>query len=342
MEKLTENYRIHCNKPKFLDWSTGPNVKFGSHKISKELRGYNEKEVIFRQNDIGVILTRQTPFWRPVLAPSTNMVRTAFGMEYIIPLPTIAAIKEAREDPSQWTPRLSADGIEDSRSRLGDNYQRLSVFLQLANRRDGSQNSSTAGSRTQADSEKLLTQNTIIVFDSINHTGMTDELISGYEGWQDLATESSISPTADSNSLAVLTLRLLFDAIANKWSEYIFRMDGFVSALAEDIYSEPANDEPSSALWSISKQLLQAESLLKSHIRLLERLQSEMANATRPNALSADWLRQELDDFKRLGGEVEETLQKPIAHMLDLVSNPYGTANMIKGLTFATHRCTNQ
>lgn len=174
MEKLTENYRIHFNKPKFVDWSTGPKVKFGSHKISKQPRGYNEKESVFRQNDIGVIPTRQTPFWRPVLAPSTNMVRTAFGMEYIIPHPTIAAIKEAREVPSHWTPRLFADGIEDSRSRLGDKYQRLSVFVQLANRRDGSQNSTTAGGRPQADSEKLLTQNTIIVFDSMNHTGMTD------------------------------------------------------------------------------------------------------------------------------------------------------------------------
>jgi hypothetical protein len=119
-------------------------------------------------------------------------------------------------------------------------------------------------------------------------------------------------------------------------------MDRFVSALGEEIYSEPANDEPSSDLWSVSKQLLQAESLLKSHIRLLERLQIGLANATGPNALSADWLRQELDDFKILGGEVEETLQKPIAHMLDLVSIPYRTVNLMRGLTSVTHRCTNQ
>lgn len=176
----------------------------------------------------------------------------------------------------------------------------------------------------------------------MNNRGMTDELVSGYKVWQDLATESSISnTTTDSNTLAVAALRLLFEGIVDKWSAYFFRMYGFVSALEEDIYSEPANDEPSPALWSVSKQLLQAEGLLKSHIRLLERLQSELANATGPNALSADWLRQELDDFKRLGGEVEETLQKPIAQMLDLVSIPNGTITLVIGLTTATHRCTS-
>jgi len=335
LEKLTENYHIHFGKKKFLDWSSGPKVNVRSHSFSKQPREYNEEEIVSRQK----LPAWQTEFWRPVLDPSTNMVRTAFGMGYIIPHPTIAAIKEAREDPSQRTPRLFADGSEHSRSRLGDNYQRLSVFVQLASRRDGSQNSSTPGGIPQANSEELLTQNTMIVFDSLNHPGMTDELVSGYEVWQDLATESTAT---DSNTLAVAALRLVFDAIADKWGDYILHMDGFVSALGEDIYTDPANDEPSSALWSISKQLLQAESLLKSHIRLLETIQSELANATGLNTLGADWLRHELDEFRRLGGEVEETLQKPIAHMLDLVSNLFRTVTLMEGLTTATHRCTNQ
>lgn len=128
----------------------------------------------------------------------------------------------------------------------------------------------------------------MIVFDSTSDTGMTDGLISGYEPWQDLATESSISTITDSKTLAVAAMQLLFDAIAGKWSEYILHMHGFVSALAEDIYDEPANDEPSSVLWSVSKELLQAERLLKSHIRLLETIQSELTNATGPDALKAD------------------------------------------------------
>jgi len=159
----------------------------------------------------------------------------------------------------------------------------------------------------------------MIVFDSINHRAKTDELVSSYKPWQDLATESSISTTTDSKTLAVAAMQLLFDAIAGKWSEYILRMHGFVSALAEDIYDEPANDEPSSMLWSVSKELLQAERLLKAHIRLLETIQSELTNTTGSDALKADWLPQDLEEFRRLGGEVEETLQKPIAHMLDLV-----------------------
>lgn len=161
----------------------------------------------------------------------------------------------------------------------------------------------------------------MIVFDSINHRARTDELVSSYEPWEELANEYSVSTTTDSNTFAVAAMQLLFDAIAGKWSEHILRMHGFVSALAEDIYDQPANDEPSSALWSISKELLQAERLLKSHIRLLETVQSELTNTTGSDALKGDWLHQDLEEFRRLRGELEETLQKPIAHMLDLVGN---------------------
>jgi len=276
---------------------------------------------MFQKTNVGTISASQTAFWRPVLDPSTKMVRTAFGMEYINAQSTIAAIRKVQGDPSHSTPRLVAESTDDSQSGLGDNYQRLSVFLQLPSRRDGPETSSTSGGRPQADSESLLTQNTMVVFNSIKQTGTTDELISDYEPWRDLANESSISTTTDSNTLAVAAMQLLFDAIAGKWSEYILHMHGFVSALAEDIYEEPANDEPASALWSISKEILQAERLLKSHIRLLETIQSELTNATGPDALKADWLHQVLEEFRRLGGEVEETLQKPIAHMLDLVRN---------------------
>lgn len=244
---LTEKYHIQFSRSKtrFLDWSIG--------------------------SDVGIRPAWQTAFWRPVLDASTEMVRTAFGMEYIRPQTTRRVTQKTQRE-----------------SKHGSPYQRLSIFLQLPSRQYGSQNLSTPEGRPQVESRMLLTQNTTIVFDSTNDTGMTDGLTSGYEPWQDLATESSISTITDSKTLAVAAMQLLFDAIAGKWSEYILHMHGFVSALAEDIYDEPANDEPSSVLWSVSKELLQAERLLKSHIRLLETIQSELTDATGPDALKAD------------------------------------------------------
>ncbi|KAI4243133.1 MAG: hypothetical protein L6R42_010846, partial [Xanthoria sp. 1 TBL-2021] len=82
----------------------------------------------------------------------------------------------------------------------------------------------------------------------------------------------------------------------------------------------PADDSRTSALWSVSKQLLQAERLLKFHILLLENIQNDFGGLLQEESLPADWLRPNLDEFKRLSSEVEETLKKPTAHMVDLVS----------------------
>ena len=112
-----------------------------------------------------------------------------------------------------------------------------------------------------------------------------------------------------SNDLAVAAIHLLFDAIAGKWSEYILRMHGFISALAEDIYDQPANDEPTSALWRVSKQLLQAERLLISHIQLVETIQIELRYFAGPRPLDSDWLHQDLEEFKRLSDEVETSVR---------------------------------
>ena len=77
--------------------------------------------------------------------------------------------------------------------------------------------------------------------------------------------------------------------------------------------------EAASALWSISKQLLQAERLMKFHVLLLENIQRDLADFTN-NATRPDWLEENLTDFKRLSSEVEEMLKKPVANMVDLVS----------------------
>lgn len=271
------------------------------------------------------------------------MVRTAFGMEYIIPRSTIAGFQASRGDSPQWPLNLTAAGEMDPQLGLGNNFQRLSVFVQLASRHYDSESTlDLGGSRIKADKQDLTKQDTIIVFDSMNDAAAVDELISGDGPWQNLSDEPSLAAGTIREDLFVRAMQLLFDALAGKWSEYILRMHGFVSALAEDIYDEPANDEPSSTLWSVSKQLLQAERLLKSQIRLCETIQSEYVNAIGPNALRSDWLQQELIEFRRLGDEVEETLQKPVAQTLDLVRHLIWTTYRSERAHNHTHRCINR
>ena len=197
--------------------------------------------------------------------------------------------------------------------------QRLSVFIQLNKTEEPSvQLGSTGGDRPP-----FTLDNSVIIFDSMYKGVSTGELISGRGAWQQL--HEDLEPMA--NPLLSATIRLIFDTVAEKWSDYILSMHNYVVALEEIIYDQPADDRQAPVLWSISKQILQAERLMKFHVLLLENVQRDLTDLTR-NTARPDWLGQNLSEYKRLSSEVEETLKKPVAHMVDLVSR--GLLNILE------------
>lgn len=115
-------------------------------------------------------------------------------------------------------------------------------------------------------------------------------------------------------------------------------MHNYIAALEEEIYEQPANDLRADALWRISKQLLQAERLIKFHVLLLQNVGNDL-NSLPENTMGPDWLVLNLTEYKRLSSEVEETLKKPVAHMVDLVC--FLLCALLSGLIMAG-RCTNQ
>lgn len=121
------------------------------------------------------------------------------------------------------------------------------------------------------------------------------------------------------NPVVIAAIRLIFDAVAGKWSDYILAMHNYIATLEEHVYSQPANDEYSPLLWSVSKRLLQAERLLKFHVLLLENVQNELLDITGAGTMDPEWLRQSLKEFTRLSSEVEESLRRPVTYMVDLV-----------------------
>ena len=189
--------------------------------------------------------------------------------------------------------------------------QRLSVFIQF-NKADAP--SFQPGSAVK-DRLPFTLENSVIMFDCMYKGVPTGELISGRGSWQQL--HDDLEPTE--NSTLAATIHLIFDTIAGKWSDFILSMHTYIVAFEEIIYDQPADDRRAPALWRVSKQLLQAERLIKFHILLLEVVQRDLTDIT-GNAKGTDWLGQNLSDFKRLSSEVEETLKKPVAHMVDLVS----------------------
>ena len=297
MEQLIDPFSIQFSRSRtnFLDWTIGSKVDIDSHNDSRY--PYSPKIQAQEQpkNRRGAVLAWQTAFWRPVFDSYTDMIQTAFGMEYMIPQSILVANPGTQEDSQNQTPSFLTTSPEEDRLQSNNNYQRLSVYIQLKGDEHMYQQLPVSKSKRRGWNPVMTKQDTCIVFDSMNKQAMTDELISGGEPWRELTDQTLVGSTPGSNDLAVAAIHLLFDAIAGKWSDYILRMHGFISALAEDIYDQPENDEPTSALWRVSKQLLQAERLLKSHVQLAETVQVELMIFTRHKKL--DWLHQDLEEF---------------------------------------------
>ena len=289
LRHIHESFQIrfarHRNKTDFLEWSSG---KF--------------------EEDTGQQGARQTDFWRPTVDRTCETVRTAFGLEYLVPQPLISFKTSENEGNSRES------GIKGSKiAQTVPDYglQRLSVYIQLNKAEDHS----VQLGHLPKDRLPFTLDNSVIVCDSMYKGVPTGELISGRGVWQHLYDDLEV---VDTSTLSA-TIQLIFDTIAGKWSAYVLSMHNHIAALEEIIYDQPADDRRAPALWSISKQLLQAERLMKFHVLLLENVQRDLTDLT-GNTTRPSWLGQNLAEFSRLSSEVEEMLKKPVANMVDLVS----------------------
>ncbi|KAL8853301.1 MAG: hypothetical protein Q9221_001777 [Calogaya cf. arnoldii] len=276
----------------------------------------------------------QTALWRPSYERAGNVVRAAFGLQYLVPQLRSVSVLESHSRFSKKS-RLKAV-VDSSNEDVHDNsLQRLSVYIQLPRDRDYYMESPseaynlairsmTEQGKRKAAMTKLACERTVVILDSRLKAIATAPLIAGQEPWQqlleDLPSECPDEQSDFNGRLALAVVGLAFEAVAARWVHYILCMHKYIASLEEDVYENPAADSRTSALWSVSKQLLQAERLLKFHILLLENIQNDFRSLLQTDSLSADWLRPNLDEFRRLSSEVEETLQKPTAHMVDLYS----------------------
>lgn len=204
---------------------------------------------------------------------------------------------------------MPATGLPDS------HLQKLCVFLQLKTSRDRPVHEQNLNLTSK---KAFSLENTMIIYDSLQGNYSRKELIPGDEDWKQFSEESTqASPGGIPVEFAAV--QLIVDAVVVKWSEYIFFMHTYISTLEEDIYEQPANDKQAPNLWGMSKHVLQAERLITSHILLWENVQSGLTNFG-GRKLDINWLSISLEEFKRLRTEVEDSLRKPVAHMVDLVS----------------------
>ncbi len=251
----------------------------------------------------------QTMFWRT--DRTGDCIRTAFGLDY----PVIHSA-EAFVGP------MDADeGFQEEREakpfdvlRVPESCeQRVSVYIQL-------KKNNAVTPQLLPGPSLGLNENSIIILDSMRNKATHDELLDGVLSFKRLMRHADVYDPLIGNPVLVAVVRLIFDAVAGKWSDYILAMHNYIVSVEEVVYSQPANDRYSPLLWTISKRLLQAERLIKFHLHLVENVQNELSGITGPETVEADWLRQNIKEFARLSSEIEESLRKPVAQMVDLVS----------------------
>ena len=161
--------------------------------------------------------------------------------------------------------------------------------------------------------------NYLILFDKTHESLATNNLIPSPITWQNLLKDFDLTNQPSGNAVTFAMVQIIFEAVARKWSDFIYCMDNYIAALEEDIYTQPANDQWSAALWSIAKQTSEAERLIKFHLLLMEDVQNSLVFLVE-KPFGPDWLAQNILDFKRLSNEIDESLKKPVANMVDLVS----------------------
>ena len=285
----------------------------------------------------------QTALWRPSYDRTSNLVRAAFGLQYLVPQLQSVSVLESH---SRFSKSKLKAVVENSNEDVHDNsLQRLSVYIQLP--RDLATSGGTSGSPPEVrdlssqlssdrEKEKFATTtpargSTVLIMDSRLKAIATTPLIAGEESWRQLL-EDLDDQDARSGRLAFAVVGLAFEAVAARWVHYILCMHNYIASLEESVYEKPADDSRTNAVWSVSKQLLQAERLLKFQILLLENIQNDFGSLLQAEAILVDWLRSNLDEFERLSSEVEETLKKPTAQMVDLVST---TTLLVPGISAA-------
>lgn len=280
----------------------------------------------WHQHNLNNVSAMQRVFWKAVFDGTHGLTRTAFGLEF--------ATSRDTDTPEATQSKISR--VSSETSVLEDELQRLSVYIQLRHRKEESdrspkerhkshesrhnQHHETASGRNDKVENDYLMENTIIVFLKTTESSPGDAFLPEIVPWNELLEDTNLIKHHADHPIALAMIELVFEAVSTEWENYIYSTHRHIVALEERIYQNPADDAQSTALWSVSRETLQAERLLTSHLQLLETIQDRLAFLiTFDPQDSTDWLRQQIEEYQRLKSNIEESLKKPSAHIIDLM-----------------------
>ena len=280
----------------------------------------------WHQNTLHNVSAMQRVFWKPVFDSTNGLTRTAFGLDF--------ATSRDADTPESIQSKVS--GVSSEWSVLEDQLQRLSIYLQLRHRQEESDGSpeeqheshetgqnfdhETASRRNDKVENNYLLENTIIVFLKTTELYPGGAFLPELVPWNELLENTNLIKHHANHPIALAIIELVFEAVSTEWDDHINSTHREICALEERIYQNPADDAQSTALWSVSREILQAERLLTSHLQLLETIQDRLAFLiTFDRQESTDWLKQQIEEYQRLRSNIEESLKKPSAHIIYLM-----------------------
>ena len=218
-----------------------------------------------------------------MLDRTNGRTRTAFGLEFVT----------SREGGTSEAIQSKTSQASPEAPTLNERLHRLSVYLQLRHSQEGSDSSpeerqesyktrqdlgnEKASSPNDENRDKYLNENTIIIFlkttESASGGGFLPELIP----WHELLENTNLIKYHANHPIALAMIEMVFEAVSTEWDDYIHSTHKHIVALEERIYQNSADDAQSTALWSVSREILQGERLPTSHLQLLETIQDRLA-----------------------------------------------------------------
>ena len=282
----------------------------------------------WHQQNQSNVSSMQRVFWKPVFDGTRGLTRTAFGLEFAT----------SRDTDTPEATRSKISRVSSETSVLEDQLQKLSVYIQLRHRDEKPDSSPQeqqhkphefgqnqpppkipSGRNDKVENDYLM-ENTIIIFLRTTELSPGGAFLPEIVPWNKLLEDTNLIKHHADHPIALAMIELVFEAVSAEWEDYIYSTHRHIVALEETIYQNPADDAQSTALWSVSREILQAERLLTSHLQLLETIQDRLAFLiTFDRQDSTDWLRQQIEEYQRLKSNIEESLKKPSAHIIDLM-----------------------
>ena len=309
--------------------------------------------------------------WRSQTDPWRNVIRTAFGLDYLKVDPSDA--------PNQRNPlsvfgaakpvdarMMHLNAYEDSKSPYGYDVsiQRLSLYVQ---RNLGSIKTKVSGApgvtnpylksgvkgaegedQCKLQLETLDNGNTVILFETSASMLLEDCLVqprNDFEKrWRRLSFYLRKEDVLNDSRLAAqctnMILGDIFHGLSVVWDDFLSVSSDHVSILEDKIYENPADESRAPELWTNQAAWVKVSKIMYIHQDLVKEVQShmkELADADEDDgpAAEVEWLASSPAQYERLAHTVMEDLVQPTDNLSDLMYKSVGIRDSRQSLQLA-------